>query len=249
MTTLTEDIDLPGGTDPAGVVVRIQLWTTDGPGTGYDTSAGRTIGGEHVITGNPWSVTNLVGNVDIELPGGTVYRIVRAWPGLSEPLVEYVTVPTSGTWRVDQVLTTPPADLPTVTPSNERDYDEITADNPALAINGLAIAAVPNLIVTVPASARPVYIWGNVGVSHSVASANVALAIGATGLGSGDLGLTKGAGWAQLGAAGAVSTVPLRARISAGLGGSYQLYANGTGGNVTVKGSAFAPSSLAVLEV
>jgi hypothetical protein len=85
-----------------------------------------------------------------------------------------------------------------------------------------------------------------VGARHSAANANVALALGPPDLEAGEITLCKGAGWAQLGAIGAVSTIPVRARIPARTPGDYQLYANGTAGNVTVAAEGFAPASLAV---
>lgn len=108
MTTLTEDIELPGGIDPATVTVRLELWGDGEPVTGYETSTGKTIAGPLQRTGNPWSIANVVGNADIDQPAGTVYRVVRTWPGLREPLVDYLDVPISGTVRVDQCLADPP---------------------------------------------------------------------------------------------------------------------------------------------
>src|SRR5688500_8801142 len=114
MPTLTETIKLPGTVDPSTVSVSLQLWGEGEPITG--TSSNTTIGGPRRIKGNPWTIENVVGNTAIE-PAGTVYRVTRTWSGLTDPLVDYIAMPTSGTsYRVDELLTDPPDALPTVTP-------------------------------------------------------------------------------------------------------------------------------------
>lgn len=222
-------------------------------GFGNPVRAFRTATNETVIGPQSVTVTNgvwsavLPDNAGLN-PANTRYRRRIHLPG-GVTIDDLLIVPVGGgPYNEETILAAALSPLPTATPSNERDYDEITVDNPAIAVNGLTITSVPNLLATVPALTRPCYIEGAVGVSHSVANANIALAVGPTGLGSGDLSLCKGAGWVQLGAAGAVSTVPLRVRIPANSPGTYQLYGNGTAGNVTVKGATFAPSTLSVIE-
>jgi hypothetical protein len=222
-------------------------------GSGNPVRAFRTATKETIVGPQPLTVTAgvwtavLPDNAGLN-PANTRYRRRIHLPG-GVTLDDLLIVPVGGgPYDEETILAAPLTPLPTATPSNERDYDEITVDNSVLAISGLLIASIPNLLVTVPTLTRPCYVEANVGVSHSVANANVALAMGPTGLGGGDLNLCKGAGWAQLGAAGAVSTVPLRVRLPANSGGTYQLYGNGTTGNLTVKGATFAPSSLSVIE-
>lgn len=152
---------------------------------------------------------------------------------------------TGGPYFEEDILAESLDPLPTPGAVTELDYSEIVTDNPALAINLLGIASVPNLTVTVPDMPEVCYILGNVGVSHSAADATVALAVGPTGLGTGDINSALGAGWVQLNAAGSPGTVPLRARIPAHSPGDFQLYANGTSGDVTVRGLPYAPASLA----
>lgn len=109
MPTLTEDIDLPGGVEPSTVSVTVQLWGDGEPVTGFELTSDTTIAGPYRAKGNPWTV-DLVGNADIDAPAGTVYRVERTWPGLTEPLVDYVDMPTSaGTYVLGDHLTDPPA--------------------------------------------------------------------------------------------------------------------------------------------
>jgi hypothetical protein len=110
MTTITEDIDLPDGTDPSSVCVSLQLWGATVPVTGSEQGTGKSIAGVARATGTPWTISNVVGNTAIDAPTGTVYKLTRTWPGLRDPLIDYITVPaTGGPYRVDQILTTAPA--------------------------------------------------------------------------------------------------------------------------------------------
>lgn len=110
MTTVTEDLDLPDGTDPSSVSVALQLWGDGAAVTGYEQTTMKTIGGVARTSGTPWSITGVVGNSAIDAPVGTVYKLTRTWPGLRDPLVDYLSVPaTGGPYRVDQILTDPPA--------------------------------------------------------------------------------------------------------------------------------------------
>ena len=112
MPTLTEEIELPGGVNPDDVRVTVELWGVDQPETGFDS--GVTIGGARRVEGNPWTVTDLVGNAAIDAPAGTVYRVTRTWPGLKQPLVDYVEMPTTGgPYDVGEVLADPPGSIET----------------------------------------------------------------------------------------------------------------------------------------
>lgn len=113
MPTLTETIKLPGGVDPSTVRTTVELWGAGAAITGFEQTGDVAIGGPRVVTGNPWTVTNLVGNADIELPAGTVYRCTRQWPGLKKPLVDYIVMPTTaGTYQLGDILAEQPASLP-----------------------------------------------------------------------------------------------------------------------------------------
>lgn len=111
MPTLTETIKLPGGVDPSKVTATLQLWAVGESTHGFE--GGISIGGARIATGNPWTITNVVGNDDPDLlPQGTVYRVERTWPGLKKPLVDFVEMPsTGGPYRVDQVLADEPATI------------------------------------------------------------------------------------------------------------------------------------------
>jgi lysophospholipase L1-like esterase len=109
MPALTEDLDLPGNVDPDDVKVTLQLWGDGQPVTGFVDST--TVAGKRRTEGASWSITDVVGNDDI-IPTGTVYRVERTWPGLRDPLVDFIEMPTTGTtWRVDEVLTDEPATI------------------------------------------------------------------------------------------------------------------------------------------
>ena len=111
MPTLEQDIDTPGGTDPASVNATVQLWGDGTPVTGYQPSTGKTIAGPRRASGPGWSIPSLIGNADL-LPAGTVYRVEEAWPGLSDPLVRYVNLPTTaGPYKVGAIPAEQPASL------------------------------------------------------------------------------------------------------------------------------------------
>lgn len=112
MPTLTETLNLPGGVSPSSVIATVQLWGAGEAITGFEQTGDVAIGGARVVTGNPWMVTSLVGNADIELPAGTVYRCTRTWPGLRRPLVHDVVMPTTGgPYQLGDILAEPPASL------------------------------------------------------------------------------------------------------------------------------------------
>jgi hypothetical protein len=153
MPTLTEDIDLPGGVEPGSVRASLQLWGDGAPIAGYASST--TIAGRTTVDGPTWTIPDVVGNVAIE-PAGTVYRVERTWSGLKTPLVDYISMPTTGgPYRVDELLTDPPDDLPEVVPSNELDRAQISSNVTGLACNGFNLVPVPGLVATVPDVAYP----------------------------------------------------------------------------------------------
>jgi hypothetical protein len=102
MTTMTGNLDLPGGDAPVPVEVRIRLAGAQGrPVLGTQISTGVEIAGELVLTvgdgidvDGVWTATGLVGNADIS-PGGTTYRVERRVAGVVTH-VTFHTVPTTG---------------------------------------------------------------------------------------------------------------------------------------------------------
>lgn len=114
MTTVTEDLDLPGGVEPTNVVVTVYLAGEGGAALpeAFNQSTGKTIVGRHKL--NPaadgtWSL-ELDPNGDL-IPEGTVWArtVSVAQPGGS-PLA---TVPASGPVRWDEILADPPGALAT----------------------------------------------------------------------------------------------------------------------------------------
>jgi len=248
MTQVTGTITYPDGSPAQGASVQFVLV---GAARAFVSADDETVVGTQ-----PTKTADTLGEYTIDLPantamapGGTRWRRHVSARGIV-PFYDDLIVPVSGgPYAEEDILAEPLPALPTLGAVTEVDYSEIVTANSAVAVNTLAIASVPNIVVTVPDLAEVCYLLGAVGVKHSVANANVALAIGPTGLTSGQIALAKGAGWAQCGAIGAVSTIPLRARIPAHSPGDYQLYINGTAGNATVEAQEFAPSSLAAWRV
>lgn len=114
MTTVTENVDLPGGVDPTGVVGTLEIVGASGDPIRevYDQTGAKTIAGFYQFTlssSATWSVS-LTGNSSIT-PAGTVYR--RTLTGREIPSsFEYGTVPSSGgPYRWDQILTDAPASV------------------------------------------------------------------------------------------------------------------------------------------
>lgn len=114
MTIVTENVDLPGGVDPTGVVATLEVVGVSGDPIRevYDQTAGKTIAGFYqfaLSSSATWSVS-LTGNSGIT-PSGTVYR--RTLTGREIPSsFEYGTVPTTGgPYRWDQILTDAPASI------------------------------------------------------------------------------------------------------------------------------------------
>lgn len=114
MPTLTNNEKLPGNVNPATVTATVELWGAGEPVTGYMAAADATIGGPRIATGNPWTITDLIGNADPGLlPAGTVYRALRSWPGLRTPLVDFIAMPSSGgPYSISDIPADPPASLP-----------------------------------------------------------------------------------------------------------------------------------------
>jgi len=111
MPDLTQDIDAPGGTDPAGVRATVQLWGAGSRAVARQVSTGKTIAGPRRASGHGWSITGLPGNADL-LPAGTVYRVEEVWPGLGDPLVRYASMPTTGgPYKVSAIEVDQPATL------------------------------------------------------------------------------------------------------------------------------------------
>lgn len=126
----------------------------------------------------------------------------------------------------------------------EIDFAARSSDSSALAVTGLSYAAVPGLVVHVPAGLlRPVYIVGNVNMTSSTASSTIAATFGP--VGSSSLGDGRGIAYATTRAtADPVTAVPFT-RLAAGTGGNWQVYVTATASlNVTVKGSTQGLSTI-----
>lgn len=236
MPTLTETLKLPAGVDPTDVAVELQLWGVGTAVTGFEQTNGQTIAGKTKATGAAWSIASIVGNNDIELPTGTTYRVKRSWPGLEEPLVDYITMPTGGgPYRVDQVLTTTPATIPSSAASSEIARYSPGSNSANIAVNGLTFVPVPSATFDIPDLSRPALIFGSVNMQHatvadSILYAGVALS-GVTSL-SGTVGLAT----ARAGVAGVAVSVSFIGRVPAHSAGTYAVGVNGNSGNVVVVG-------------
>lgn len=153
-------------------------------------------------------------------------------------------------WRMSERLTTSPVTLPTTESSNELDVAELASSSGAIAVTaGFGMVAVPNLIVTVPDIARPVYLDANAAVLHSLATAaDRGIAIAA--VGSTLLGQDKGRTQIRLTIANTVATgLFARGRLAAHSPGDYQMFVFGETGNVTVNGDGGNPARLVALAV
>jgi hypothetical protein len=90
----------------------LELWGLDETVAGYKPTSAITVAGRTTVSGGSWSIPDVVGNNDITIPTGTVYRVVRYIQGVDDPLIDFITMPTTGgPYRLDQILTQPPGAL------------------------------------------------------------------------------------------------------------------------------------------
>ena len=114
MATVSETLDLPGGSTPGRCAVVIQLAGSDGVplAAGYGSVAGTTIVGEHVVfsdeTTGVWTV-DLPRNNQIT-PSGTAWKITLKGRGMSRD-ARYIDVDGAGPFEVEDILTTAPASI------------------------------------------------------------------------------------------------------------------------------------------
>jgi hypothetical protein len=191
------------------------------------------------------------GLYSLDLPGQTLINPANTrWqreviiPGQRSAIVDELIVPAAGGpyWEED-ILADPLVALPTVGASAELDDFEITSNGSPVGVNGLTVASLDTRgdLVIPAGTPRNVWVQYAVGVASSVANANIVVGVGPTG--TTDVNQMYGAGWAQAGAIASVVTVPLLVRRPAGWTGTLRLYAmSAQGGNVTLQGSAFAPT-------
>jgi len=110
LTTVTETLTLPDGTAPGGAVVEVYLAGTSGARVeGF-------VGGVSVVSryraqvvAGAWTLSTLQPNASIT-PTGTVWRRVVTVAGKTVA-DDFLSVPASGSFRVDQILTTAPGPL------------------------------------------------------------------------------------------------------------------------------------------
>lgn len=119
-----------------------------------------------------------------------------------------------------------------------------TTNSSALSVNVLTMAAVPSLVVTVPTLNRPVYLIGQVHLTHSVASATSAALLAP--VGSSSLGSARGPDYVTHRATADFVTSKPFYRIDAGTAETqWQVFVTAaTSGNVTCIASSTARSSL-----
>jgi hypothetical protein len=119
-----------------------------------------------------------------------------------------------------------------------------TSNSSALSVNAFTMAAVPSLVVTVPSLLRPIYLFGHVHLTHSVASATSAAMFAA--VGETNAANARGPAYVTHRAtADFVTSKPFH-RIPAGAAETqWQVFVTAaTTGNVTCIASAIAPSSI-----
>lgn len=253
MPTVTGKIAQPDLTGRGTVSATIELVDEFGqPTRAFKTDTNETLVGAQPLTLADGTYSVVVpGNTGL-YPTGTRYRRRVHLPG-GIVQDDYLIVPASGgPYQEEDILAGPLAPLPAATPSNELDWDEITVDNSAVAITALQLAPLANLSVTVPDVDQPVWIEATCHVSYSVADAAVSIYIGPTGLGTGAFSSCIASASGRLWTATAsVLTLNPRARIAPQTPGTYQLYATGPTGNLTLRGNAATAlkSSLSVLGV
>lgn len=118
MTTVTEDLDLPGGGSPKQVVVSVFLAGEGGDPlpAGYATADGVTVVGRHQLRPDDdgtWEI-DLVPNDEIT-PAGTVWGIVLSGSGAKvDRTARFIEVPDSGgPYTVEELLVDPPGAIAT----------------------------------------------------------------------------------------------------------------------------------------
>ena len=171
MTTVFEDLDLPGGGVPPSQI-RITLWGAGQAVVGRSVGSGHFIGGTKVVTPEASSgfwEQDLVGNDDI-IPAGTSYKIEHVFG--CDTYVSYISVPVTGgpfspqMIEVDAMNTIAAPALGVHAGDEllhgggiEIDFKELTS---VAVVTGSAteVRVIPNLIVTVPDSPRPIYLFG-----------------------------------------------------------------------------------------
>lgn len=116
MATVSETLDLPGGSSPDGVTVSVVLAGSGGAAlpAGYGSVAGTTIIGSYspTVTAGAWTL-DLPRNDQIT-PTGTVWKIVLSGAGVSTE-ARYVDVDGAGPFDVADILTDAPATIDTST--------------------------------------------------------------------------------------------------------------------------------------
>lgn len=248
MPTLTLAVDVPGATDPEDVRHDLELWGAGQPASGFDTS-GTLIAGPRPAEGASATWTNVVGNTAITSPTGTVYRVRTTWAGLKEPLDRYITMPTTGSsWRVDQIETDPPDNLPTLTPANQLDSVTLTTPTSGLSVNVFAMAAVPGMVLTLPAVSYKRRLQGQMALRHSVASSAIAVMFAPP---SSSIGAQTFVSWSQSGTSPTiVQTARFSQVIAASFSGTVQCYVYSlTSGTITGDFSATQPAEFELLTV
>jgi hypothetical protein len=123
-------------------------------------------------------------------------------------------------------------------------YAQRTTNSSALAVSAITMAAVPSLVVTVPALLRPIYLLGQVHLTHSVASATAAAIFAPVGETS--VLNARGPGYTTHRATADFATSYPFHRIAAGAAETqWQVFVTApTTGNVTCIASSIAPSSI-----
>lgn len=245
MAVVTGRIVKPSGTARgAANKTRVRFRLVDSTGAqvtqAWDTSTSdRLIVGYEdfeLDTEGDYSVT-LPGNVDIE-PSGTRWSRVTLVDGQEGPARSLVVPTGAGTYSERAILDEAPGALPTPDPTNELDYAEISADTSALSVNGLAVSAVPLLVVDVPDIARPAYLSGSLRMTCNTANADIYVAFGPVG---GTINDVRGPYWCNIGATAGTSqaTAAPCHRLAAHSPGTWQAFVGSNASvTITVKGAA-----------
>lgn len=131
-----------------------------------------------------------------------------------------------------------------VAPTSEVAYAQITADLAGMTIDALNIDLVTGLAVTIPSIARPVYVFANVTVHHSVANAVIQPLLCKTSPAPATILDALGIGFLPLTTAGAKGQAFVMARIPASTPCTVQFYLSGTAGTATVTAQSYYPSKI-----